>query len=699
MNPNRSSPAQERHADKDNRHDSAIVSTGPPTRTQIAPPHQDHSHNGRASQNPPADNTVENYKVRPTRPEERIRQSEALLAHAEELAHIGGWELDVESQTLTWSEHYYRMLGLRPENGPLTVAAGMLMIHPDDRERARRDAEAVREFGDPMDNELRFIRADGSERIFHSRAVAVKDESGRIVRIRGMCQDVTEHRQAESRLLQSEVLLAEAETLADVGSWELDLEAQTVLWSEHYYRMLGLEPQRGPIALGDGLEAIHRDDRERALRDAEAVRELGCPLDNELRFIKADGSERIFHSRAVAVKDVTEHVVRVLGMSQDVTEHRRAELRLEQSEALLAHAEQIANFGSWESDVRTQKVILSENLRRILELTPDAEWSLDHYWQRLAPHERQHARQAREKGIATGQPYEFVVRFIPDSGSPRLHFVKGVPLVGANGKTERTIGVLQDITDQVRTEEELRRLSHQLLRTRDEDRRQMARDLHESAGQSLAALKMTLGRLRQTLPGKKSLAAELLKSAYELAEGAIREVRTVSYLLHPPLLDEAGLGPALRWFAKGFAERSAVDVRVDVPDDMRRPSQEVETTIFRIVQEAMINVHRYSGSSTAWIRLIQQDRQVVAEIHDYGCGLPPAPARGSKTPPGVGIAGMRERVKQLNGVFELESAPGKGTTIRAILPVDAGALGYLTEGSRENAYTGKERRKANQVGS
>jgi two-component system NarL family sensor kinase len=140
--------------------------------------------------------------------------------------------------------------------------------------------------------------------------------------------------------------------------------------------------------------------------------------------------------------------------------------------------------------------------------------------------------------------------------------------------------------------------------------------------------------------------------------------------MHPPLLDEAGLGPALRWYAKGFAQRSGIAMDVEVSEDFGRESQEIETTVFRIVQEALTNVHRYSGSRTVRIRLARENGQIRAEVQDQGCGLAlPSPAERCQAPPGVGIAGMRERVKQVNGMFELESAPGMGTTVRAILPV------------------------------
>jgi PAS domain S-box-containing protein len=233
------------------------------------------------------------------------------------------------------------------------------------------------------------------------------------------------------------------------------------------------------------------------------------------------------------------------------------------------------------------------------------------------------------------------------------------------------VTVVRDITERKEAEEDLRQLSQQLLRTRDAERRQMARELHETAGQSLAALKMTLGRLRDALPEDDETARDLVEVSVELAEDAVREVRVVSYLMHPPMLDEGGLSLALPWYARGFSERSGVKTDVEIADDFGRYPQEIETTIFRVVQEALTNVHRYSGSRTVAIRLAREGGQIRAEVRDEGCGLVlPVPAKGwDASPLGVGVAGMRERVKQLHGVFEIESAPGRGTTVRAILPI------------------------------
>ena len=478
----------------------------------------------------------------------------------------------------------------------------------------------------------------------------------------------------EERLRRSEMLLAQAEQLANIGSWELDVEGNTVTWSAHLYRMLGRKPKKAAVTHAWSLRSIHPDDLERAERDLNATLSTGAPLDNEFRFITADGSVRVFHSRAVAITDKRGRVVRVRGMSQDVTESRAAEIKLRRSENLLSDAEEIAHLGSWEFEPGWTAPWLSKNLRKIYGLAENEEFNREIYREHIHPRDRARVRRIIDEALAACKPFEFQSRYILPTGETRFLFTRGIPIVGPDGKAARTLGVVQDVTDSKRAQDDVRRLWRLMIQGRDEERRRMARELHESAGQSLAALKMNLSRLHESMPKNKRMLHTLWRSSVELADAAVREVRTVSYLMHPPLLDEAGLGPALRWYARGFADRSKIAVTVDIADDFGRASQEVETTVFRVVQEALTNVHRYSGSSTARIRVSRENGRLLVEVRDEGCGLAVvAPGAGSLTPPGVGIAGMRERVQQLNGAFEIESVPGRGTIVRVTLPLDAGA--------------------------
>jgi signal transduction histidine kinase len=165
----------------------------------------------------------------------------------------------------------------------------------------------------------------------------------------------------------------------------------------------------------------------------------------------------------------------------------------------------------------------------------------------------------------------------------------------------------------------------------------------------------------------------LLEESAALAERSMTDIRTLSYLLHPPFLDEVGLTSALRWFANGFAKRSGVEVHLDLPEEFGRLPQEIETTLFRMVQECLINIHRHAHSRAAAIRLRTEPERLVIEVQDWGRGMPPD-ARVDHAVDGgalgVGIAGMRERMKQLGGELEIRSG-AQGTTVRALLPLSS----------------------------
>src|SRR5579871_1169587 len=221
-----------------------------------------------------------------------------------------------------------------------------------------------------------------------------------------------------------------------------------------------------------------------------------------------------------------------------------------------------------------------------------------------------------------------------------------------------------------RTEEQLRYLSLRLMTLQDEERRHIARELHDTCGQTLAALKMSIALIRQLDNSRPELQV-LVDDLNALADEALQEVRTTSYLLHPPLLDEAGIASAARWFLEGFARRSGIHVDCDVPEKMDRPPRDRELVLFRVLQESLTNVHRHSGASAASVRLQCDKGHLQLEISDNGKGIPQERLNSlsnSSNSTGVGIAGMRERVRELGGHLEVRSA-GIGTSIHVSLPI------------------------------
>jgi len=228
--------------------------------------------------------------------------------------------------------------------------------------------------------------------------------------------------------------------------------------------------------------------------------------------------------------------------------------------------------------------------------------------------------------------------------------------------------VVTDVTELFEANESLRALSAHVLHLQDEERKRISRDLHDSAGQHLAVAAMVLAEIERTasLSSSNGDLRPLIETAQKAIQECSNEVRTISYLLHPPTLEAAGLESAIQWYSQGFAERSGIAVDVEITPSLGRLQQEMEIALYRVVQEALTNIHRHSGSKWAAIRLIKDGNQIRLEVADRGKGMPLTASDGSPVRTGVGTSGMRERVRELNGEFTIDSSD-KGTTVRVTL--------------------------------
>jgi len=263
---------------------------------------------------------------------------------------------------------------------------------------------------------------------------------------------------------------------------------------------------------------------------------------------------------------------------------------------------------------------------------------------------------------------------------PNMYYVPPDEFLGTNQTVREVERLLTTIRERAEIENtlrqqrnELRTLANRLMHAQDDERRRIATTLHETSAQDLSALKMLLTRLSRAADRLDRSERNALAESISLTEQSITGIRTVSYLLHPPLLDEAGLLSALRWYAAGFSERSGIKVDLDLPESLERLPLDTETVLFRIVQESLTNIHRHSGSETARIWLRRRADALVLEIQDRGRGISTASLKQitSLGGGGVGIAGMIERTEQLGGHLEVTSSDrgATGTTVRVRLPL------------------------------
>jgi PAS domain S-box-containing protein len=310
----------------------------------------------------------------------------------------------------------------------------------------------------------------------------------------------------------------------------------------------------------------------------------------------------------------------------------------------------------------------------------------------IHPDDKQRCLDIFRSSVKTRRPFKMEYRLLYADGQYRWVLSHGEPRFNDEGVLEGYVGSCMDISEQKAAEEalkevhdqldarvkertleldqaqeRLRMLSARLLQMQDDERRRIARELHDTAGQILVALNLNLVPVEEELQKENSGLARKITESLRLIEELSRDLRTMSHLLHPPLLDEAGLLSAVRWYVEGFAERSKIQVDLQLDQNVGRLQAELETTIFRVVQECLTNIHRHSSSSWASVAISRHTPNIRVEIRDHGTGMP-MPVRA-----GVGIQGMGERVRQLGGHLEIESGNG-GTRVAAIVPADLASV-------------------------
>jgi len=409
--------------------------------------------------------------------------------------------------------------------------------------------------------------------------------------------------------------------------------------------------------------------------------------DLEVVIERPDGSCITVLVNIVPLRSRDGELIGAMNCFQDISDRKRAEEGLRRSERLLRLVLDALPVGVAVIDLSGDIILSNPATQRL--------WSgvirsgLDRYaeskgwWhatgKRLAPEEWPSVR-----AFANGETsVSEMIEIEAFDGVRKIMQTSAVPIRDTHERITGAVVVNEDISARTTAERELknsfnqmRTLTGRLMRAQDDERRRIAQMLHETTAQDLSALKMLLARLNRTAEGLTDAERSALTESIALAEQSITEIRTLSYLLHPPFLDEAGLLSALRWYAAGFAERSGIKVDLDLPESFERLPLDTETALFRIVQESLINIHRHAGSATARIRLQRDAHTLLLEIEDRGHGIPRASLKritsGARVV-GVGIAGMSERIEQLGGRLEIISGD-HGTTVRVRLPLmeDAG---------------------------
>jgi two-component system sensor histidine kinase UhpB len=462
--------------------------------------------------------------------------------------------------------------------------------------------------------------------------------------------------------------------------WERDLRNEAVQWDASFESIFGYPRGEVGNCVSWWRERVHPDDIENVEEVvARAIRDGAAGWSNEYRFRRRDGSWAWVRSRCVIERDASGDARRAAGammdissLNDDVTERARAEDALRKTERLLLEAEQLGQTGSWEHDFVSGELFNTEANRRLFfgdDRSKGEQLEAEDYILAVHPDDRERVMAARRQLHAGAGSRDIEFRIVRPDGDVRWIFGRATIVRDASGHPLRAYGTHADITERKHAEEELGRrtqqlevLSRKLIEAQEAERRAVARELHDDFGQVLTALKLNLHQR-----GRDDT------ESIELIDGAIVRMRELAQGLRPPLLDEFGLEASLKWYVQREGKRSGLAFELDFAPLDRRAETVVETTCFRVVQEALTNVIRHADAHLVKIQLSERNGDLQLSFCDDGRGFDVAAARKRSNQDGnQGLLNMQERVALAGGDFEIESAPGRGTCVRARLPL-AGA--------------------------
>jgi PAS domain S-box-containing protein len=361
----------------------------------------------------------------------------------------------------------------------------------------------------------------------------------------------------------------------------------------------------------------------------------------------------------------------VLQLNRDIIERERLTTTLQAKELLFRQLTENIHEVFWvRSADKSRLHYVSPAFDQLFGFSHETVMRSPALWENcIHPEDRLHARAAtgKECGVRFNHQY----RIVRPDGSVRWVHSRGFPVYDPSGLIHRIAGLTEDITVQKQAEIELRNLSLRVQEAQDGERRRLARELHDSTAQQLAAISMYLDMLQAELPERSPNVEKLLSGAKVFAQQSIQEVRNITYLLHPPLLDQLGLAEALKEYVKGFETRSGLKISMDLPAEWTRLPFYIELSLFRVIQESLGNIYRHSGSQSGLIQLTRSTQRITLDISDKGHGFKAEPASANATDhgcSGVGLSGMMERIQLLNGEFEIRSTSA-GTTVHATIPI------------------------------
>jgi PAS domain S-box-containing protein len=514
----------------------------------------------------------------------------------------------------------------------------------------------------------------GNKIIVASRQILQRNDLGQPSAILEINRDMTQRVQAEASLRSSEARLRALVSSMDDIVFEVDPHGGCLsAWTGNPGVLARSNDKQRAHSIQDFLPAQSFP----PLREAIGRVMKGNKPESVEYSLDLGGSKRWFLARINRIANEGNVPKTLSVLVREVTPRKAAEIALQQSEERFRLlVEKVKDYAIFALDTEGKVASWNIGAERIKGYRPE-EIIGKHFSVFYPPEDIAAGKPENELQVATAEGrFEDVGGWrVRKDGSRFFANVVISAIHDADGVLRGFTKVTRDITDRMRAEEAVRQLSGHILRLQDDERRRIARDLHDSTAQLLTALSMnlSLAARRPSVAGDEQ-ASRLIRDSEALANQASDEVRNTSHLLHPPDLDAVGLLAAIRWHAARFSERTGIAVKLSMPDAMCRLPQDNEIALFRVVQESLTNVQRHSGSKVVRIRIRQHNDVVDLQIEDKGRGIPDGvlgQEHQAAVRLGVGIAGMRERLKHLGGRLEIVSS-SRGTKVKATVPCPPG---------------------------
>jgi PAS domain S-box-containing protein len=547
-------------------------------------------------------------------------------------------------------------------------------VHPGDLVRCLETYQTAFDARRDFTMEYRLRRADGVYRWILDNGVPHHTPDGSFAGYIGSCIDISDRREMEETLRDSEARYRAFFELNIVGASETRLpDGHFVRVNEALCAITGYT--RDELLTMRISDLTHPEDREKTFEDfGRLARGERQSYGKDKRYVRKDGSIIWVHIEVSIVRDSSGSPAYAISIVQDITDRRRAEEGLQQSNQRYRAFFELNAVGAGEVDLSEGRFLRANDaICQITGYSRDELLGL-RFTDITHPDDREEDWRQFARLVRGEIPnYRLEKRYVRKDG--RIVWVQlAVTLIrdGA-GNPVSELGLTLDITERKGVEQDLQQLAARLLQSQDEERWRIAQELHDETAQTIFAINLNLTHLLQTQPALDDQAKSLLDETLGMGEHVLKEIRTLSYLLHPPLLDQVGLESAVEWYVDGFVKRSGMDVKLVLSPDIGRLPAEVETALFRIVQESLTNIHRHSGCKQASIRLTKEGDRIILEVKDRGRGMA-AEARVSSEDVqslGVGISGMRQRMRQLGGQLDISSSQ-TGTTVTAVVPPDGG---------------------------